>query len=508
MGGIVREPKRLGGGLVPTSENGATERRRAAMTRGVDTATRYRALAARDRRFDGLFFVGVTTTGVYCRPICPARTPRVERCRFFVRAAEAERAGFRACFRCRPEVAPGSAEVDRISRLVATALDRIQRGALNGASVESLAAALGVTSRHLRRAMEAELGVTPVELAQTRRLALAKQLLQDTSLPITEVAFAAGFESLRRFQALFRARFGASPSALRRGPALREPALRLRLDYRPPYAWDEMLAFLEARAMPGVEHVAGGTYYRAVRLGDVEGTVAVRPHPRAPHLVCDVSASLAARLTEVSARLRALFDLDAEPERIAAHLRGDVRLRAGVERAPGLRVAGAFDAFELGVRAVLGQQVTVRAATTVGGRFVEAFGRKLRERSRNVSRTFPTPAEVAALGEGDIARLGMPGARARTILALAEALLAEPELLLPGGDPARVIAALVKLPGVGPWTAHYIAMRALRFPNAFPAADLGVHRALGVTSARAAELASKRWEPWRAYAVMHLWQQG
>lgn len=474
----------------------------------MDTETRYRALCARDRRFDGIFFVGVTTTGVYCRPICPARTPRSDRCVFFERAAEAERAGFRACFRCRPEVAPGSAQVDRISRLVATALDRIERGALNGASVEALASGLGITGRHLRRAMEAELGVSPVELAQTRRLALAKQLLQDTSLPITEVAFAAGFESLRRFQALFRTRFGASPSGVRRGPPLREPVLRLRLDYRPPYAWERTLAFLEARTMVGVERIADGAYHRAVRVGAVEGTVVVRPHGRLPHLLCDVSASLAPRLAEVSARLRALFDLDAEPERIAAHLRKDLRLRRAVDRDPGLRVPGAFDPFELGVRAILGQQVTVRAATTVGGRFAEAFGRPLGVPSPlGVSRVFPTPAEVAALDVGQIASLGMPGARARTILALAEALVEEPDLLLPGADPGRTIAALVKLPGVGPWTAHYIAMRALRFPDAFPAADLGVHRALDVTTARAAEAASKPWEPWRAYAVMHLWQR-
>ncbi|MFT3915202.1 MAG: AlkA N-terminal domain-containing protein [Anaeromyxobacteraceae bacterium] len=467
----------------------------------------FEALAARDARFDGRFFVAVRTTGIYCRPVCPARTPRRDRVQFFRRAAEAEREGYRACFRCRPELAPGGASVDALPRLVASAVARIDAGALNEASVDDLAAGLGVTGRHLRRAMLAELGVGPVELAQSRRLALAKALLQDTRLPLAEVAFAAGFGSLRRFNATFRDRFGRPPSALRRehGDAAAPATLVLRLDHRPPLAWDELAGFLAARCTAGVEQVEGGAWRRTFRIGRHAGWVAVRPDPGRPALRAEVSVGLAPVLMPLVARLRALFDLDARPDVVAAHLRADPLLARSVRRRPGLRVAGALDGFDAAVRVVVGQQVSVAAATTIAGRLARALGEPIETPFPGLDRLPAAPAALAAAGEDRIARLGMPGARARTLLALAGEVAAGRLALDRGGDLEATRAALLALPGVGPWTAEVIAMRALGAPDAFPAGDLGVWQALGVRSAREAEARAERWRPWRAYATAHLW---
>jgi AraC family transcriptional regulator, regulatory protein of adaptative response / DNA-3-methyladenine glycosylase II len=467
----------------------------------------YQALRARDSRFDGVFYVGVETTGVYCRPICPARTPARDRCRFFAHAAEAERAGFRACFRCRPELAPGLAAVDSIPRLVRAAADRIEAGYLNERSAEELARSLGVSSRHLRRAMEAELGASPIELGQTRRLALAKQLLHDTTLSLTDVAFAAGFASVRRFNALFRQRFGRPPSTLRRDVGAAGPGdfVALRLDYRPPFAWRALLAFLSARAIPGVEQVEQDEYRRSVTIGECVGWLAVG-HDRAHHaLRARVSLSLAPKLPEVVARLRSSFDLDARPSLVGEQLRRDPLLRPLVSAHPGLRVPGAFDPFEMAVRAVLGQQISVRAATTLSGRLAARFGLSAPRPAAGVERLFP---RAAALGEASVAelrRIGLPEKRALTILGLAQAVADGRVDLSDRTDPERVLTELQALPGIGAWTAHYLAMRALRWPDAFPAGDLGLRKALGVVSERAAEQRAERWRPWRAYAVMHLW---
>jgi AraC family transcriptional regulator of adaptative response / DNA-3-methyladenine glycosylase II len=473
----------------------------------LDAATCFRALAARDRRFDGRFFVAVRTTGVYCRPICPARTPRPDRVAFFAHAAEAERAGYRACFRCRPELAPGAGPVDALSRLAAAAAARIDAGHLNQASVDDLAAELGVTARHLRRTLEAELGAAPVELAQTRRLALAKRLLHDTSLPMAEVAYAAGFESVRRFNALFRARFGRPPSAVRRAHGAAAPGapLVLRLDYRPPLDWPTHLAFLAGRCTAGVEQVDGDVYRRTVRLGEREGWVAVTADRSRPALRVEVAPSLTGALMPLVARLRALFDLDARPDAVAAHLRQDPLLAPSLRRHPGLRVPGAFDGFEAAARVVLGQQVTVKAATTISGRLARALGGPVATPFPALDRLPASPGAVAAAGEDAVARLGMPGARARTLLALAQACAGGALRLDRGADPDATRAALLALPGVGPWTAEVVLMRALGEPDAFPGGDLGVLRALGVKEARAAEVRAERWRPWRAYAVMHLW---
>lgn len=498
----------------------------------------YRAMTARDARFDGTFFVGVSTTGVYCRPICPARTPRRDRCSFHRSAAEAERAGFRACFRCRPELAPRSAPLDAVPALVARAVARIDAGALNDRSVDDLAAELGVSGRHLRRAMEAELGVSPVELAQTARLAMAKQLLHDTSLGLADVAFASGFASVRRFNALVRERFGRAPSLLRRdrgrlgdpqldrgrlapdrddgggaaargaGPA--HGAVTLRLGYRPPLDWQALVAFLAERAMPGIEEVDGATYRRAVSIASAgsgskpdQGVVVVEHQPARTTLVARVPASLAPALMPLRARLRALFDLDAQPERIAEALRRDPTLRRSIRARPGLRVPGAFEPFETAVRAILGQEISVRAATTLAGRMAARFGEPLREPAGGLERVFPTAAALAAASDDAIASLGIRAARAAAIRALARAV-ASGAVVLERPASADVVERLLALPGIGPWTAEVVAMRALGWPDAFPAGDLGVRRALDGATAKGARERAEPWRPWRAYGAMHL----
>jgi AraC family transcriptional regulator of adaptative response / DNA-3-methyladenine glycosylase II len=474
----------------------------------LDADTCHRALAARDRRFDGLFYVGVRTSGIYCRPVCPARTPRRDRCVYFARPAEAEREGFRACLRCRPELAPGSGPLDSVPRLVAEALARIEAGFLNEGSVDELAARLSVSGRHLRRALAGALGVTSVELAQSRRLALAKQLLQDSDLGIAEVAFAAGFGSLRRFNTLFLRRFGRPPSALRREAGDRPSrggGIVLRLDYRPPFDWVALLRFLSARATAQVEEVEGEVYRRTVRIGPHAGWLEVRPDRERPALRAEVSSSLSAALMPVAARLRALFDLDGRPDAVVEHLRRDPMLGPSVRRRPGLRVLGAFDGFESAARAVLGQRVTVHAATTVAGRLAAALGEPVATPFPGLSRAAPTPEALCRAGAARLAALGMTGAKARALGALAAAAAGGGLSLDRYADAEEVERRLRALPGIGPWTAQVVTMRALGQPDAFPAGDLGVAKALGVATAGAALDRAERWRPWRAYAAMHLW---
>ncbi len=475
----------------------------------LDGDTCYRALSARDARFDGLFFVGVATTGIYCRPVCRARTPGRDRCVFYRSAAEAERASFRACFRCRPELSPGLGPAHAVSRVCAAALARIEAGFLDEGSVDDLAAALGVSGRHLRRATMAGLGVTPVALAEAQRTALAKQLLQDTALPLAEVAFASGFSSVRRFNAVFQERFAKPPSAWRRatdGGAGRE-SFTLRLDYRPPLDWEALLGFLAGRAIPGVERVEGGVYRRTVRLGARTGWVAVTRDEGRDTLRAEVSLSLAGALMPLRAALRALLDVDAHPVAIAAHLAKDPDLAPLVARRPGLRLPGAFDAFECATRAVLGQQVSVQAATTLSGRLAAALGEPVVSPFPGLDRIFPSPAALAGATESAIATLGMPGARARALLAMAHAFAGDTHFLVRGMDPSAAAERLLALPGVGPWTAEYLTMRALGWPDAFPASDLALRKALGGITAAAATARADAWRPFRSYAVLHLWTQ-
>lgn len=508
----------------------------------------WRALAANDVRFDGVFYVGVTSTRIYCRPVCRARTPRRDRCRFFTSAAAAERAGFRPCLRCRPELAPGNGSVDSVHRIATEAVRRITAGALNEADVETLARELGVGGRQLRRVVEREIGVTPVEFAQTQRLLLAKRLLADTNLPVTQIALTSGFGSVRRFNALFRTRYRLSPTALRRvlPEASRATAtmnsddvLALTLAYRPPLAWGALIAFLGARATPGVEMVDGDAYVRTITVEGHAGWVRVAPdRSRSGVLRVELAATLLPVLMPLLARLRALFDLDAAPAEVDARLakRG---LGDQVRRLPGLRLPGAVDGFELAVRAVLGQQVTVRGATTLAGRLADRFGEPItiggatderlgrapgsaassgRTSSRRVhgsagadappsglSRLAPAAVRLADASTAMLMAIGLPRARAETIRGLARASVDGTLRLETGGDPAETMRVLASLPGIGDWTAQYIAMRALHWPDAFPATDLVLRRMTGgLTPARLRDTA-EGWRPWRAYAAMHLW---
>jgi len=472
----------------------------------LDSEQCYRALTAHDSRFDGRFFVGVSTTGVYCRPVCSARTPRRANCRFFPSAAAAEAQGFRPCLRCRPELAPGHAAVDANRRLAQAAAGLIDDGRLGDeARLPDLARTLGVTDRHLRRVFGEEFGVSPVEYAQTQRLLLAKRLLTDTALPVIEVALASGFASLRRFNQLFRSRYRMTPLALRRAaPAAARDLLSFDLAYRPPYDWDAMRDFLARRAVAGVEAVDGRRYLRTVRIGRggklFTGWIAVAPSRRTGALCVTASASLARVIPAMLARVKHLLDLACHPDEIAAAL-GPLAAEN-----PGLRLPGAFDGFEVAVRAILGQQVTVKAASVIAGRFAEAFGDPLETPHAFLTRLFPTAVRVAALDPSDIAAAGIIASRARAIAALAKEM-AEGRLALdPGADVDATLARLESIPGIGPWTAQYIAMRALAWPDAFPHPDVAVLKAMKETNARSAALRADDWRPWRAYAVLHLWK--
>ncbi len=487
------------------SENGQPRAGRDAKYVGemLDPDACYRALVAHDARFDGAFFVGVKTTGIYCRPVCRARTPRQDRCEFFRRAAQAEHAGFRACFRCRPERAPGQSSVDAVSRVVAAAARKIDEGALNESNVDSLAASLGVSDRHLRRAMRVELGVGPLELAQSRRVALARELLLGTSLPITEIAFASGFGSVRRFNAAYREHQKMTPSEVRRpGGAEQREGIAVVLEARPPFDVEAAYTFLRARAVEGAEVFSGDTYVRAVARSGATGTISVTPAKGRDALVVEVSSSLAPSLMTLVARVRRVFDLDADIEAIDEHLARDPHLRRLVRTRPGLRVMGAFDPFEWAVRAVLGQQVSVRAARTIAGRLVATFGVPVKGSPLHA---WPDATRLADASEDEIAALGLTRMRARTVRVLARAVADGALALDDMADPTATRESLLALPGVGPWTAEYIEMRALGWPDAFPAGDLGLRKALGGISTAECEARSARWRPWRAYAAAHLW---
>ncbi len=490
----------------------------------------YHALSARDPRFDGLFFVGVSSTGIYCRPVCPARLPARKNCSFYPSAAQAELAGYRACFRCRPELSPGAALIDRTQTLVDRAVVRINAGALNEGTVADLAAGLGVGERHLRRSMSEQLGTTPVGLAQSRRLALAKQLLTDTDLGLTAIAHASGFGSVRRFNSVFQTRLGRAPSSLRAraradaaevtaGSGPEDSALGLRLDYRPPFSFKQLLGFLKPRAIPGVEHVTDDLYARSVRAGNTVGCILVESFPGKNALRLSLSGSLLPSLIQVLYRARHLFDLDAQPEAICRSLTQDPTLAPLCRAAPGLRVPGAFDGFETSVRALLGQQISVKGATTLAGRLVARFGQPLAlpmtscgarasaraSASAALTHVFPDAGELARVPLASLAAIGLPERRAAAILAFAEAVAAGELHLGPGADPEAIARRLLALPGVGPWTAGYIAMRALHDPDAFPHRDLVLRKVVSAPSFGALSARAEAWRPWRAYAALHLW---
>jgi AraC family transcriptional regulator, regulatory protein of adaptative response / DNA-3-methyladenine glycosylase II len=470
----------------------------------------YRALSTRDARFDGRLFVGVTSTGIYCRPICPARTPRPEHCRFFPSAAAAQEAGFRPCLRCRPELSPDAAAWRGTSNTVSRALALIAAGALDGGEpgVAALAERLGMGERQLRRLFDQHLGVPPIAVAQTRRVLFAKQLIQETSLPMVEIAEASGFGSVRRFNDAFHRLYRRSPRELRLTKRAAPSAVTLRLGYRPPYDWDAMLWFLAARAIDGVELVANGRYCRTIAIGDAAGSVEVAPGRNC--LVATIRITHVGALLSIVARLRRLFDLDADVEAIGAHLRSDAGLAPLIARRPGLRAPGAWDGFELAVRAILGQQITVAAARRLAGRLAARAGARVTPEISGhepLTRVFPTPAQLVA---ADLSYFGMPRARVQALQALARAAGADDKLLDPLGTSDAVVERLLALPGFGPWSAQYWALRVLRDSDAFPAGDVALLRSPAVANgARLSPEAllerAEAWRPWRAYAAQHLW---
>jgi AraC family transcriptional regulator of adaptative response / DNA-3-methyladenine glycosylase II len=469
----------------------------------------YRALTGRDARFDGRFFVCVKTTGIYCRPVCPARTPKRENCLFVPSAAAAETLGFRSCLRCRPETAPGTPAWAGTEASVARALRLIDEGVLDEGSVEQLAARLGIGARQLHRLFVRHLGASPQAVASNRRLLLAKQLITETRLPLSEVAAAAGFQSLRRFNDAVRTVYSCSPSKLRRGSEVSgaQAAISLYLGYRPPFDWERVLAYLSGRAIPGIEAVEPEAYHRTFQLGGSTGTIEVTHQPERRALSVRIEGVGVLPVRQIVARVRRLFDLDADPAAISAALGGDPVIGPRLARARGVRVPGTFDPFELSIRAVLGQQVSVKGATTLAGRLVQRCGTPSGIARNGLTHLFPTPG---ALAQADLSGLGLTGGRIQALKSLSEACAASDGTLKPGLSLEDSVAQLVTLPGIGEWTAHYVALRALGEPDAFPASDLGLRKAAGAgvpIAPRALEQLAEAWRPWRGYAALLLWTE-
>ncbi|HSI60621.1 MAG TPA: Ada metal-binding domain-containing protein [Ideonella sp.] len=469
----------------------------------------YRALQTRDARFDGRLFVGVTSTGIYCRPVCRVRIPKRENCRFFANASSAEQQGFRPCLRCRPELAPGLSHADSSQVLAHAGARLIEHAVAAGEALAlpEVARKLGVTDRHFRRVFQAAHGVTPMDWLSTQRLLLAKRLLTDTLLPVTEVAGASGFASLRRFNAAFAEHYRLSPGALRREaaePRGDEPAV-IRLPWRPPYDAAAMLAFLSARPLAGVEAVEGETWRRTLALQHrgqrYQGWLALRFDLERGEARAAVAPSLAPCLGALAARLRHLLDGDADPEAIAAALHG----MAAPER-PGLRLPGCIDGFETTVRIILGQHITVAAACTITGRLVARFGTPIATPFAALTHLFPTAQALAEASADDIGTLGIVRTRVGALQALARAVVEGRLQLHPAAPLEATLAALHALPGVGDWTVELVKLRVLAWPDAFPASDVGVTRALGGVSPAEARRLAEAWRPWRSYAVMRLWQ--
>lgn len=476
----------------------------------LDPHACYRVIETRDARFDGRLYVGVTSTGIYCRPICPARTAKFVHCRFYPSAAAAQEAGFRPCLRCRPETAPEIGAWHGTSNTVSRGLALIADGILDGSEsgVEMLAARLGIGERQLRRLFNEHLGASPVAVAQARRVHFAKQLIHDTDLPMTEVALAAGFGSLRRFNECFQTLYGRPPGTLRRRKSVQaSEVVTLRLAYRPPFDWAALLAFFAARALPGLESVTDGVYRRGIEIGGVLGSIEIGHLPARQCLAVKIRFPDLKALPVLVQRVRRVFDLGADVTAIGAHLARDPLLAPLIAARPGLRVPGGWDGFELAIRAILGQQITIVAARKLGAQLVALCGAKLPVPAGGITNAFPTPKQLL---KSDLGRLGMPGARRQALIAMAEAAAANSDLFHPGSSIEETVARLSAIKGIGEWSAHYIALRVVRESDAFPASDIGILR--GATQPGAARPTPKEilnfaeaWRPWRAYAAQHLW---
>ena len=474
-----------------------------------DQTSFYRALCARDPRFDGRFFVAVTSTGIYCRPVCKVRIPKIENCRFFALAAQAEQLNFRPCLRCRPELAPGHLALTARTDLAQAAKQMIDSGRYT--SLTKLASSLGITSRHLRRIFQTTFGLTPISYEQSQRLLLAKRLLTDTHLSMAHIAQASGFTSQRRFNDCFVQRYRLTPIKLRKNSVKNVSvdgagdgdiaAMRLVLKYRPPFDWTWFLKFLSLRLIDGVEQIDGRTYRRLLPCG----WIAVTDAPREQALIAMASLQSAKDLRDLIPLIRKAFDLDCSPDVV------NQSLGAMADQNPGVRLPGAFDGFEIAVRAILGQQISVKAATTIAGRFARRFGRVIQTPFAGLNTEFPSPSTVADQTIEELAKLGIIRQRAQAILLLAKAISTRQIDLNPQAsraiDAQKALQALQALPGIGPWTADYIAMRCLGQPDTFLSTDLIVLKALGVTKPSDAIALTNGWSPWRSYGVLHLWNR-
>ena len=465
----------------------------------------YRAASAKDPRFDGWFFTAVTSTGIYCRPSCPAMTPKRENVRFYPTAAACQQAGFRACKRCRPDASPGSPEWNVRGDVVARAMRLIADGVVDREGVPALASRLGYSARQLQRLLGEELGAGPLAIARAQRAQTARTLIEASSLTMAEIALASGFSSIRQFNDTVKSVFALTPTELRRrakgaaGPSA--GTLGLRLAFRGPLSPENLFGHLAATAVPGVEETRAGTYRRTLRLPYGSGIVELTP--QASHIGCRLTLEDVRDLGSAIARCRWLLDLDADPEAIDGELRSDPALAPSVERWPGRRVPRTVDGAELAIRVVLGQQISTAAARTIAARIAAVYGEAVSDPDGGLSRLFPPPDALVDL------EIGMPAARRRAVQSLAAALAGGGLELTPGADRADAVGVLQRLPGIGPWSAQVIAMRALGDPDAFPATDLGVRSGAGAlglpADPRELTVRAERWRPWRAYAVQHLW---
>jgi len=475
-----------------------------------------RARLSRDSRFDGQFFVGVKTTGIYCRPICPANAPKTENVAFYPSAAAACEAGFRPCLRCRPECAPGTPAWSGTSTTVRRGLRLIAEGALDEGSIEQLADRLGVTSRHLRRLFTKHLGASPLAIAHTQRLHFAKRLIDQTNLPMSEISIAAGYGSVRRFNDAFRNTYSRTPRELRgrrrEGPTV-TGVLSVRLPWRKPFDWNGITDFLAGRATPGVEQVIDNCYLRTVSVQDEVGVIECCTDGDGESVRLTVHGIATQNLFYLVQKVREIFDLDAPVADIAAVLQEDPQLAAIMKTSPGIRVPGAWDGFELTIRAILGQQVSVKAATTMSGRIAARYGEKVaipesvssKMPDLELSRLFPTPEKLSRARFNDI---GLVRSRAETIRRVAKAVCDGSVVFDNAQDPEEFKSSLTSIKGIGDWTAQYVAMRALKFPDAFPASDLGLLKAVGeknISGVRNLRGRAEAWRPWRSYAALLLW---
>ena len=478
---------------------------------GFTSEIAYDIFKNKDRRFDGLIFVGITSTGIYCRPICPAPQAKFSNCAFYPSAVLAEQAGYRPCLRCKPERSPYSYNAEDISNLVYRAIQKIEFTITRDWTLEDLASDLNVSTRHLRRSFAKELGVSPIKYLQSIRLLRAKQLLGDSNLTVTHVAFASGFKSLRRFNETFKRQYNLTPTHIRKQQKnqeqeMEDKMIHLKCGFRTPYDWDYIIGYFRGRSAHASELVSDGVYYRTVRVGEHKGWFSVSLSEKDLHLSIDISYSLHPIVSDIIAIVKRQFDVYANPLRINAQLEKDPILGQSVSANPGLRSPGSFDPFEMLVRVILGQRISVKAATTLMNRYVSAFGEPFETPIPGLERLSPLPAVVANADAGEIASLGMPYKRAETIIAVAKAFDEGRLNFLPDAVIEKLRLELGKVPGIGPWTIEYMLMRGVSWPDAFPTSDLGVQKALGTKKKQEIEAVSQSWQPYRSYATHHLWK--